>query len=178
MKASFLNLALDPVEIGGDIFFGERNIFLFEPAAEKSDHAVVGDEISSDFRLGAEEVRGETADSALEGEEDIAAQQKFLERIEFRLADEHVGSDAAAAENLAAAVGELHFRGLRIFVIVKIVVERNVFVIALNQTSAGRVIARGGEREAGVFTQAAKPSAPGPCRKFVRRRRCRDRDPE
>src|SRR5208283_1522150 len=70
------------------------------------------------------------------------------------LGAEEVGGDAAATGDLAAAVGLTNLRGvLGDFAFVVIFVERDGFVIALNEASAGRVIAGGGEGEAGVFRE-------------------------
>src|SRR5258708_30347415 len=76
----------------------------------------------------------------------------FREWIGFRLHGGTVGCDTAAAVHLPATVGQFDFRGSRVLVIVKIVIKRGIFVIALNEASTRRVIARGRECQTGVFT--------------------------
>ena len=63
------------------------------------------------------------------------------------------GRDAAAAENLASAVGGLHvLRVLRAFVAVLVVLEeRLVRVVALDQAAAGRVVVRDGQQQRRAF---------------------------
>ena len=66
-----------------------------------------------------------------------------------------VRSDAAAAVNRAPAVGHLDVLVIPRFGVVAVVVieERDVGVVALDQPSAGRVVAVGGQRQAGVLGQ-------------------------
>src|SRR5208283_3019606 len=98
--------------------------------------------------LGAEVIAGETADALLDGIEDISAIQGFLELGGLRSGDDDIGSDAAA-------VGLANFRGvIGDLALVVIGVERDGFVIALDEAAAGSVVARGGESEAGVFSEA------------------------
>ena len=89
-------------------------------------------------------------------EECVVLQQRILEVVALDRGDLHVGSDAAAAVYRAAAIGEFHFAigvvlVLFALAVVVIVVERDVGVIALNQTSARRVVLRRGQRQAGVL---------------------------
>ena len=93
-----------------------------------------------------------------EVEERIVLQQRVLEVIALDRRYAHVGSNAAAAVNGAAAVREFHFAVgvvgiLRAVAIVVIVVKRNVAVVALNQAPAGRVVARRGQSQSGIFRQ-------------------------
>src|SRR5580658_7319187 len=93
-----------------------------------------------------------------EVEERIMLQQRVLEVIALDRGNGHVRSNAAAAVNCAAAVSEFHFTVgvvgiVDAVAVVIIVVERNVAVVALNQASAGRVVARRGQRQSSVFGQ-------------------------
>ncbi len=55
---------------------------------------------------------------------------------------------------MPSAIGQPDFRWmLGNFALVVIFVERDGFVVALNETAAGRVVTRGGKREAGVFAE-------------------------
>src|SRR4029077_8564084 len=68
--------------------------------------------------------------------------------------DVDVRGDAAAAGYLAAAVRELDLVGMiGNFALVVIFIERDRFVVALDKAATRSVVTRGGEREAGVFTE-------------------------
>ncbi len=77
----------------------------------------------------------------------------MLEIVLFGCGHKVVRSDATLSEDLPAAIGELHFGLLGPLRIVVIIVERNVFVIALNQAAAGGVITRSGEQQSSVFAE-------------------------
>src|SRR5580704_7417890 len=91
-------------------------------------------------------------------EEGVVLQERILERIALAGIELHIWHNAAPTIDGAAAVGKFHLaiRGAGfavVFAIEIIVVKRNVGVVALNQTSAGRVVVSCGERESGIFGQ-------------------------
>src|SRR5277367_3957849 len=89
-------------------------------------------------------------------EESVMLQERILEVIALGGLDFYIGRDAAAAVNRAAAVGELHFfvRNVVLFGTLEvIVIKRDVGIVALNETSAGRVVVGGGESQSGIFGQ-------------------------
>src|SRR5271165_1812180 len=93
-----------------------------------------------------------------EVEEGVVLQERVLEVIRLDGRDADVGGDASAAVDGASAVSEFHFAVGRVgtlgaVAVVVIVVERDVRVVALNQTSAGRVVVRRGQGQAGIFRQ-------------------------
>ena len=116
---------------------------------------VVDFEFVGDVGLGAEVIASEAAYACFGGEEDVAAEEGFFKFVELGGGDDDVGSDAAAAGYLAAAVGELDLRWDARGLCVRSdkLIERNFAVVALNEAAAGGVVARGGEREAGVFAE-------------------------
>src|SRR5260370_22090504 len=86
----------------------------------------------------------------------VVLQQRVLELIGLEGRELHVGSDAATAIHGASPVGELHFVVgviLLALPVVVVIVEREVRVIALDETSAGGVVLGGGKCEAGMFGQ-------------------------
>ena len=92
-----------------------------------------------------------------EVEEHILIEQFVLEAVGLGLLDLFVGSDAAAAVDGAAGIGQLDLAvrgvgGERAGVVV-VVVERNALVVALNQAAGRGVVVVGGEGEAGVFAE-------------------------
>ncbi len=89
-------------------------------------HGVVDFKFVGDVGLGAEVIAGEAADAGFRGEEDVGAEKGFLKFVELGRGHDDVRSDAAAAGDLAAAVGELDLRGMvGDFAFVVILVERN-----------------------------------------------------
>ena len=98
--------------------------------------------------------------------------------IEFRRGHDDVRRDAAASRHLPAAVRELDFRRmLRNFALIVIFVQRNGFVIALNQPSAGCVVTRRSQRKAGIFAERLNGAAPSLCRTSFRQQSSPDHDP-
>src|ERR1700679_1835280 len=88
-------------------------------------------------------------------EELVLGQQIGLELVVFRRFKLLIGRNTASAVNRPAAIGALHILqilGLGALAVV-IVEERNVRIVALDQTTAGRVVMRGSEREPGVVLQ-------------------------
>src|SRR5580700_6564252 len=81
------------------------------------------------------------------------AEKRLFKIIQLRCGHYVVRSDSTLAKNLAAAVGELDFRRARWLGIVVIVVERNVFVVALDQSAAWRVVTSGGQKKRRVFAE-------------------------
>src|SRR5262249_28451545 len=80
--------------------------------------------------------------------------QQLLELAQLQRWYDDVRSDSAPARHLSATVSQPHFRGmLRHFALIVILVERNRFVVALNQAPARCVIARGSQSQAGVFAE-------------------------
>ena len=88
-------------------------------------------------------------------EERIVLQQRVLEVIALDRRNHHIRSDAAAAIDGTATIGELYFTvhvaaRFRLAIVV-IVVEGNVAVIALNQASAGRVVMSRSQGQSGIL---------------------------
>src|SRR5262249_62140836 len=97
-----------------------------------------------DRRALAEVRTGETAHAGFRGIEHVKAEEFLLEFGEFWLGDDDVRSDAAAAGDLPAGIGQSDFRRMiGNFALVVIFVERNGFVVALNQAPAGSVVTGG-----------------------------------
>src|SRR5258708_30536870 len=128
-ESLFFDLPLDPIRVGGNIRFGVVNILFIQIAAEKRHHLIVYLEIFSDSRLGSKKVSAKTADASLKRKEYIPAQQRFLKVIWLGRRDHHVRSNAVASAHLPAAIGQFHFVRLRILMIEKVVVERDVLEI-------------------------------------------------
>src|ERR1700688_250437 len=136
--------ALDPVLIFGHFGFGVVHVVLVQIIAEGFHHGVVHFKLLGDGGLGAEIVAREAADSGFYRDEHVGAEKGLFKFVQLGRGHDNVGCDAAAAGNLATAVGELDLRGmLGDFALVVILVERNGFVIALNQAAAGSVVTRG-----------------------------------
>src|SRR6266446_231262 len=149
-----LDLALDPVEVFADFGLGVANVVLAHIVAQVAQHSVVNFKALGDGGPRAEVEAREAPHTLVGVEEDVGAQQGLFELAELRRGDLDVRRDATAAGYLAATVGELDLRRmLGNFALVVIFVERDGFVVALNETAAGRVVTRGGKREAGVFAE-------------------------
>ena len=89
--------------------------------------------------------------------EHIPIQQRVHKGIRLRRLDLFVRSDASAAVDRAAGVGQLHFLvgvvGRQRVGVIVVVVERNPVVFPLDQPSRGCVVVIGRQREAGVFRE-------------------------
>src|SRR5579863_252330 len=85
------NFSLDPAQVLRNIVLGIGDFFLVEISAERFHHIFVRDKVLGDFRLGSEEVSGESADSALISKENLAPQERFLEWVELRRRHGNVG---------------------------------------------------------------------------------------
>ena len=96
----------------------------------------------------------EAADACFRRIEHVKAEKLLLEFVEPGLGNDDVRRDAAATGDLAGAVSKLDL-GWMIgnFALVVVLIERDGFVIALNQSAARSVVAGGGEREARVFAE-------------------------
>ena len=66
---------------------------------------VIRFKVVGDGGLGAEKIASETADTLLDGIEDVGAIQGFLELGGFGSLDDDVGRDAPATGDLTAAIG-------------------------------------------------------------------------
>src|SRR5580704_4408382 len=149
-----LDLALDPVKILGDFWLGVADVLLREIFAEVLHHRVVRREFLGYARPSAEIIAGEAADTGFVWKKHVGADQSLLEFGELWSRYHYVWSDAAASGDLAAAVGELDLRRmLRHFALIVIFIERNGFVVALDQAAARSVVARGRQSQTGVFAQ-------------------------
>src|SRR5205807_7181292 len=83
-----------------------------------------------------------SAHGGLGRKEYVLTKQRLLKMIELWLSYRDVGRNSASAGHLSPTVGQLDFgRMLRNFALV-IAIQRNRFVIALNEPSARRVVAR------------------------------------
>src|SRR5712672_3351395 len=117
-------------------------------------NSIVYFKVLGDRRASAEVKAGETAHAGFVREEHIGAEQGLFKLAELGRRNIDVRSNATAASDLTTAVGELDLAWmLRDLALVVILVERDRFVIALNEAAAGRVIARGGQSQTGVFAQ-------------------------
>src|SRR5579862_7552514 len=139
-KNLLLDLPPDPVDIRGYIRIGETDVLLFQKRAESRKDRVINLKVFGDLRLGAEEIRREIADATFVWKENFVAKQVLLKVVGLGLRDDDVRRNAIAAENLPAAIGQLHFGRLGILVIIEVVVKGDVLVIALDEPPAGRVI--------------------------------------
>src|SRR5437016_11118536 len=117
-------------------------------------HRVIGLKALGDRWARPEIEARETANARVVGEENVSAQQGFLELAQLRRRHDDVRSDAASTGDLPAAVSQLDFRWmLRNFALVVILIERNRLVIALDQATARRVIASGCQCQTGVLAK-------------------------
>src|SRR5208282_3437604 len=121
--------------------------------AELDQDSVIHDERFRDSRAFSEIVTGEIAHALRERIENAASDERLFKRIELRRGNYDIGCDSALPENLPSAIGELYFRLARWIALVVIIVERNIFVIALDQAATGRVIARHGQKHRRIFAQ-------------------------
>ena len=151
-KDFLLDLALGPVEIFVVFRFGVFHVVLGEVIAELVEDGVVDFEIVSDVGLGAEEVAGKSGHALFGGEKHVVAIHGLLELGGLRLSDKDVRRDAATAGNLATTVGLANLGGMiGNLALVVIFVERDGFVIALNEAATGSVVASSGESKTGIF---------------------------
>src|ERR1700683_1097582 len=74
-KDFFLDLSLDPIEIGIQIGIGVTDVLLLQEGAEGRKNRVVHLKVLGDLRLGAEEIGGEITDAALVRKENFVAKQ-------------------------------------------------------------------------------------------------------
>ena len=149
----FLYLALDPINIGGNVRLAVVDIFLIQIAAEGPENGVIYLKVFCDLRLGAEKVGGEVTDTALEWKENVTAEHGLLKVIGLGFGEYNVRGDAAASVHLPAAVGELNLGRVRVLVVVEIIVKGDVFIITLDEAAAGRVVTGSGKSQASVFTE-------------------------
>src|SRR5580704_6631580 len=149
-----LNLAFHPIEILGVFRLGVMNVVLAEVVAELVENFVVDLEAVANGGPGAEEVAGEAANALFGREEDVIAKQQFLELGGLGGIDNDVGRDATATGYGAATIRLANLCWmLGNFALVVIFVQRDGFVIALNQAAARRVVTSSGKRQAGVFCE-------------------------
>src|SRR5713101_294790 len=127
-----LYLPLEPGDVLLDFRLGVFDVLLAEVLAEMVEDNVVHHEILGDLRLFAEVEAREIADALRKRIENIATHKQLLKIIQFWRGDNVIGRNTALAKYLAAAVGELHFRGTRGLGTVVIIIERNILVIALD----------------------------------------------
>src|SRR5258708_15297962 len=141
-----LDLALDPIEVVGELDFGVLHVVLRKVVAEFAENVVVHFEAVRDDRLGAAIIARETGNTLLGRIEHIGAEQRFLELVVLGRGHNDIRRDAAATGYLTAAVGLADFRRvIGNFALGVIFVKRDGLVVALNQAAAVRVITRGGE---------------------------------
>src|SRR5580700_2905350 len=148
-----LNLPFQPGQVLLNFRFAILDVLIAEVGAELVDNLVGHHELLAYIGLGAEVKPGEIADALGSSVEHAAAIERCLEIVLFGSGDKVVRRDATLSKNLAAAIGELHFRLLGLLRVVVIIVERDVFVITLNQAAAGRVITGSGEQQSRVFAE-------------------------
>src|SRR5262249_26662116 len=145
---------LDPILILGEVSFGVAYVVFTEEVAEFVHDIVIRDEFMGDGGTLAKERAGEAANACLCRIKDVIAEQVFLELCELWLGDDDIRSDAAATGDLAAAVGKFDLRRMiGNLALVVVFVERDGFVIALNQAATGGVVAGRGKRKARIFTE-------------------------
>src|SRR5438034_4172669 len=145
------NLALDAgtdeVGVLQQVRLGVWNLFLIKELTEILHHSIVDFEF---LRVGP--VIHNVALGEIE--KDVMLKQRVLETVAFNRRNLDVRTNAAATINRASAVRELDL--VRVVVLFRlaveiVVIERNVRIIALNQTSAWRVVFGGGQSQAGVL---------------------------
>src|SRR5947209_5548666 len=140
-----LDARTDEVSVLQQVRLGVRDLFLIKELTEILHHSIIHLEF---LRVGTV-----IHDVALgEIEEDVMLEQRVLEAVALNRRNLDVRTNAAAAINRASAVRELDL--VRVVVLFRLAVEivvigRNIRIIALNQTSAGRVIFRSEERRVG-----------------------------
>src|SRR5271167_287236 len=145
-----LDIGTDPIAVLSQVGFSEGNFLLVEELAELLDHGIVN------FKLFAHLVIDDVVLG--EVEEGVFLQQRVLKLVGLDRGDSYVRSDAAAAVHGSPAVGHLDFvidgRSVGVLaVVVVVVVQRDIAVIALNQTAAGGVVLGRGQRQSGVLRQ-------------------------
>src|SRR5690348_17694122 len=87
-------------------------------------------------------------------EESVMLQQRVFETVALNCRNLDVWSYAPAAVNRASAVREFHFvRVVIVFIFASeiVVIQRDVGIIALNQTSARRVVFRRSQSQPGIL---------------------------
>lgn len=142
-----LDVGADPVLVFVEVSIGVGDVVLLQKGLEVLHNGVVNCEVLVDGAVG-EEVRSEF-------EERLILQNRGLEGRVFWEVDVLVGRDAAAAVDGASGVGEFDLGVALVCLLggvahVVVIVERDVVVGALDEASAGRVVVKGREREAGV----------------------------
>src|SRR5258707_2480428 len=150
-----LDLSLDPVEALGHVRFGVPDGVFAEVLAERAHHVVVRLKILGNGWLAAKVEARKPAYARLGRPEHIVAVEQLFELSQFRRSHGDIWRDAASARHWASAIRQFHFRrmiGDLAFVV--ILIERNRFVVALNQPSARCVVPRGRERQSGVLAQS------------------------
>src|SRR5208282_140874 len=143
-----LEVGAQPVVALDHLGFGIGDFFLVKEFAELLQRRFVHFEALRDL------VSARVALSKIK--QRVVLQQRVLELGGLVGCKLHVRSDAAAAIHRASAVRELDLVvGVILFplAIIVIIVEREIGVIALDQASAGGVVLRGGEGQAGIFRQ-------------------------
>src|SRR5258708_21665698 len=105
-----LDLALDPVEVVGELDFGVLHVVLRKVVAEFAENVVVHFEAVRDDRLGAEIIARETGNTLLGRVEHIGAEQRFLELVVLGRGHNDIRRDAAATGYLTPAIGLANFR--------------------------------------------------------------------
>src|ERR1700730_9727716 len=148
-----LDLQFKPSQVFLNLGLGVLDVLLIEIFSEFIDDLVVHDEVLGDLGLGAEVETGEITDPLRSRVKHAAAIERELEIVLFGCGHKVVRSNATLSEDLPAAIGELYFGLLRPLRIVVVIVERNIFVIALNQAATRGVVTRSGEQQSSVFTE-------------------------
>src|SRR5256884_6635178 len=148
-ESIYENLALDAgtdeVGVLQQVRLGVRNLFLIKELTEILHHSIVDFEF---LRVGT--VIHDVALGKIK--EHVMLKQRVLEAVALNRRNLNVRTNAPAAINRAPAVSELDL--VRVVVLFSlaveiIIVERNIRIIALNQTSAGRVVFGGGQSQTG-----------------------------
>ena len=139
-----LDAGLQPIHHAGQVGIGPLDILAGQVALEVGQHRIVHLEVLVYCVVG--HINGS------EVEEDVLVEQLVLEVVALGALDFFVGSNAAAAVDRAARVGELDFEigrivGLGAGVVVVVVVKRDAFIVALDEPARGRVVVIGGQRQ-------------------------------
>src|SRR6266566_3371270 len=142
-----LDARTDEVSVLQQVRLGVRDLFLIKELTEILHHRIIDLEF---LRVGA--VIHNVALGEIE--EDVMLKQRILETVAFNRRNLDVRTNAATTINRATAVRELDL--VRVVVLFRlaveiVVVERDIRIIALNQTSAGRVVFGGGQSQACVL---------------------------
>src|SRR5205809_4912592 len=142
-----LDAGTDEVGVLQQVRLGVGNLFLITELTEIMHHSIVDFEF---LRVGT--VIHNVALGEIE--KDVMLKQRVLETVAFNRRNLDVRTNAATTINRASAVRELDL--VRVVVLFRlaveiVVIERNIRIIALNQTSAWRVVFGGGQSQAGVL---------------------------